>query len=117
MVFGWHTRVNAICARSVCLVYVLVGHECRGVTPLVPTEVVGGLCWNFRLLSIFMGDVGSGFLGLTLGHLCAGINVVCAELFLGMADIAECYCRCYLTCFVALCNGKRFRSSRHHAYQ
>ncbi|BCO09738.1 glycosyl transferase [Desulfolithobacter dissulfuricans] len=36
---------------------------------LLASAVLGFLCWNFPVARIFMGDAGSGFLGVTLGVL------------------------------------------------
>lgn len=68
--------VEAIC---VCvggaLLYVLLGSTDLAqptvwVTPvLLAAAVVGFLFWNFPPARIFMGDAGSGFLGITLGVL------------------------------------------------
>lgn len=62
-------------AVTVCLggivLFLLAGSP--GVTYIVPalllSAVVGFLFWNFPSAKIFMGDVGSGFLGLILGAL------------------------------------------------
>lgn len=75
--------VEAICASlGGALLYVLVGHEVGALTPLVLAAVVGGfLCWNFPPARIFMGDVGSGFLGITLGALALHSTLYAPELF------------------------------------
>jgi Fuc2NAc and GlcNAc transferase len=61
--------VEAIC---VCLggglLYWLTGHmEFATVPLLLALAVAGFLYWNFPPARIFMGDAGSGFLGITLG--------------------------------------------------
>jgi Fuc2NAc and GlcNAc transferase len=64
--------VEAIC---VCvggaLVYVLLGFAGTGwvIPVLLAAAVAGFLFWNFPPARIFMGDAGSGFLGITLGVL------------------------------------------------
>ena len=75
--------VEAICASlGGALLYVLVGHEVGAITPLVLAAVVSGfLCWNFPPARIFMGDVGSGFLGITLGALVLHSALYAPELF------------------------------------
>ncbi len=61
-------------AVSVCIsasiIYALVGTPDLMTLPLLlAASVAGFLCWNFPCARIFMGDVGSGFLGFTLGAL------------------------------------------------
>ncbi|AZP73105.1 glycosyltransferase family 4 protein [Pseudomonas poae] len=61
--------IEAICAcLGMCLLYVLSGHTSLVLLPLVLAMAVAGfLCWNFPPARIFMGDAGSGFLGIILG--------------------------------------------------
>ncbi|QIH09991.1 MULTISPECIES: glycosyltransferase family 4 protein [unclassified Pseudomonas] len=63
--------LEAIC---VCLggaaLYYLVGESASAILPMtLACAVLGFLFWNFPPARIFMGDAGSGFLGLTLGTL------------------------------------------------
>lgn len=63
--------VEALC---VCLggglLYMLLGHAQAALSPLLlACAVLGFLFWNFPPARIFMGDGGSGFLGITLGVL------------------------------------------------
>lgn len=51
-----------------CLIYWLSGSLTMVWPPLLLSmAVLGFLCWNFPPARIFMGDAGSGFLGITLG--------------------------------------------------
>ncbi|QKS82227.1 MraY family glycosyltransferase [Pseudomonas bijieensis] len=61
--------VEAICAcLGACLLYWLGGFDSLIAAPLVLAMAVGGfLYWNFPPARIFMGDAGSGFLGIILG--------------------------------------------------
>lgn len=63
--------VEAICAcLGACLLYWLGGFESLILAPLVLAMAVAGfLYWNFPPARIFMGDAGSGFLGIILGLL------------------------------------------------
>ncbi|WP_339532787.1 glycosyltransferase family 4 protein [Pseudomonas mucidolens] len=63
--------VEAICAcLGACLLYWLAGFDSLIVLPLVLAMAVAGfLYWNFPPARIFMGDAGSGFLGIILGLL------------------------------------------------
>jgi Fuc2NAc and GlcNAc transferase len=63
--------VEAICAcLGACLLYWLAGFDSLIVVPLALAMAVAGfLYWNFPPARIFMGDAGSGFLGIILGLL------------------------------------------------
>ncbi|MDR9874050.1 glycosyltransferase family 4 protein [Pseudomonas allii] len=63
--------IEAVCACSgACLVYWLTGHESLMLAPmLLAVAVLGFLYWNFPPAHIFMGDAGSGFLGVVIGVL------------------------------------------------
>lgn len=63
--------VEAICAcLGACLLYWLSGMDSLIWEPLLlAASVVGFLYWNFPPARIFMGDAGSGFLGMMLGGL------------------------------------------------
>lgn len=57
-----------ITCLSACALYGLAGHVQLMVPPaLLAMAVSGFLVWNFPPARIFMGDAGSGFLGLALG--------------------------------------------------
>lgn len=61
--------VEAICAcLGGCLLYALSGQQGMIWLPLLLAAAVGAfLVWNFPPAKIFMGDAGSGFLGVILG--------------------------------------------------
>lgn len=111
-------------AISVCLggalLYMLLGQDLAAVTPLVLAAVVGGfLCWNFPPARIFMGDVGSGFLGITLGALLLQAAVLAPALFwawlilLGVFIVDATF-----TLFRRVLRRDRiFEGHRTHAYQ
>jgi Fuc2NAc and GlcNAc transferase len=63
--------VEAICACvGACIVYWIGGYGSLGIAPaMLAMAVLGFLIWNFPPARIFMGDAGSGFLGLVLGVL------------------------------------------------
>lgn len=55
---------------GMCLVYWFSGSvELIWVPLILAAAVAGFLCWNFPPARIFMGDAGSGFLGIVLGGL------------------------------------------------
>ncbi len=52
------------------LLYVLIGERVLAITPLLlAAAVLGFLYWNLPSARIFLGDSGSGFLGIVLGGL------------------------------------------------
>lgn len=63
--------VEAICVcLGGCLIYALSGHSELIASPLLlAAAVCGFLFWNFPPARIFMGDAGSGFLGVILALL------------------------------------------------
>lgn len=63
--------IEAVCAcAGACLVYGLTGHQSLIFAPmLLAVAVTGFLYWNFPPARIFMGDAGSGFLGVVIGVL------------------------------------------------
>lgn len=63
--------VEAICVLlGGALLYWLTGHSQQLLLPLALAAAVAGfLCWNLPPARIFMGDAGSGFLGIMLGGL------------------------------------------------
>lgn len=80
--------IASIEAITVCLggslAYVFsaapVGQDWQ-IPVLLLSAVTGFLFWNFPKASIFMGDSGSGFLGLILGLLSIRAAQLCPELF------------------------------------
>lgn len=61
--------LEAICVcLGGALLYVLSGNSAMALLPLIlASAVLGFLFWNFPPARIFMGDAGSGFLGVMLG--------------------------------------------------
>jgi len=63
--------IEAICvAVGGCILYAIAGQPMAGASSaMLAATVAGFLVWNFPPAKIFMGDGGSGFLGITLGAL------------------------------------------------
>lgn len=113
--------VEAISACSgACLVYWLTGHEELILTPmLLSVAVLGFLYWNFPPARIFMGDAGSGFLGIVIGVLSLQATSVASEMLwvwlilLGVFIVDATY-----TLGRRLLRGdKVYEAHRSHAYQ
>ncbi|KTC46188.1 glycosyl transferase [Pseudomonas fluorescens ABAC62] len=116
--------IASIEAISACmgasLVYWLSGHEGLIVAPLLLAfAVLGFLYWNFPPARIFMGDAGSGFLGVVIGVLSLQAAWVASELLwvwlilLGVFIVDATY-----TLGRRLLRGdKVYEAHRSHAYQ
>lgn len=113
--------VEAICVcLGACGVYWLGGYEQLMVLPVILIMAVGGfLYWNFPPAKIFMGDAGSGFLGIALGLLSLQAAWVSSELFwcwlilLGVFVVDATF-----TLIRRLLRGdKVYEAHRSHAYQ
>jgi len=102
------------------LLYVVSGNFDFAWGPVaLALAVAGFLYWNFPPARIFMGDAGSGFLGITLGFLslqAAWVNpaLLWGWLILLGVFIVDATC----TLFVRLLRGdKVYEAHRSHAYQ
>ncbi|MCF8026408.1 MAG: glycosyltransferase family 4 protein [Desulfobacteraceae bacterium] len=74
-----------VCAGGIVL-FLISGANTDGmwlVPALLAAAAAGFLVWNFPKARIFMGDAGSGFLGLVLGVMSIAAGWVAAELFWG----------------------------------
>lgn len=113
--------VEAIC---VCiggaLLYALLGSSALALAPLLLAAAVAGfLCWNFPPARIFMGDAGSGFLGLILAVLSLQAAWFKAELLWSWAILLGVFVvDATLTLLRRLLRGdKVYEAHRSHAYQ
>ncbi len=86
---------------------------------LLASTVFGFLFWNFPRARIFMGDAGSGFLGITLGVLSIYSSWVAPQLFwswlilLGIFNVDA-----TLTLLCRMLSGEKvYIAHRNHAYQ
>lgn len=113
--------VEAICAcMGACLIYTMCGYsDLIGLPLLLAAAVAGFMFWNFPPAKIFMGDAGSGFLGLVLGLLSLQAAWVSSQLFwawlilLGVFIVDATF-----TLVRRLIRGdKVYEAHRSHAYQ
>lgn len=86
---------------------------------LLACSVLGFLCWNFPPAKIFMGDAGSGFLGVTLGILALQSAWVSTNLFWGWLILLGVFIvDATVTLIRRLVRGdKVYEAHRSHAYQ
>lgn len=108
------------CCLGACLIYWLGGFDDLIWGPLVLSmAVLGFLVWNFPPARIFMGDAGSGFLGITLGMLSlqaawSDTRLIWVWLVLLGVFIVD----ATLTLFRRLVRGEKvYEAHRSHAYQ
>lgn len=113
--------VEAMCACfGMCALYWISGHAQLMWAPLfLGGAATGFLIWNFPPAKIFMGDAGSGFLGIILGILSLQAAHVDSRLLwawlilLGVFIVDATY-----TLFRRLIRGdKVYEAHRSHAYQ
>ena len=114
--------IEALATTLIVAIIFLVAFEERdmfAVNLLMFSAVAGFVAWNFPPAKIFMGDVGSGFLGLMLGALAlysASIETVMLWIWLillGVFIVDSTY-----TLIHRLIRGERvYEAHRSHAYQ
>lgn len=113
--------VEAICACvAMCLLYILSGHTELVFLPLALVAAVAGfLCWNFPPARIFMGDAGSGFLGIILGIFSIQAAWVSSQLLWAWLIVLGVFAvDATFTLIRRLVRGdKVYEAHRSHAYQ
>lgn len=113
--------VEAICVcAGGALLYVLLGQPTLALVPvLLAAAVAGFLCWNFPPARIFMGDAGSGFLGLILAVLSLQAAWFKAELLWSWVILLGVFVvDATFTLLRRLLRGdKVYEAHRSHAYQ
>jgi Fuc2NAc and GlcNAc transferase len=113
---------EAICvclsAALLCLVLGIDGGSLV-LSLLLAAAVFGFLMWNFPPAKIFMGDAGSGFLGLVLGALSLQAGWVSPELLWGWLILLGVFIvDATYTLARRLLRGERiYEAHRSHAYQ
>lgn len=116
--------IASIEAITVCvggaLLYALIGKPMLAAAPLLLAACVGGfLVWNFPPARIFMGDAGSGFLGLVLGGMTLQAACVTPQLLWGWLILLGVFIvDATFTLLRRLLRGdKVYEAHRSHAYQ
>ena len=113
--------VEAVCACfGACLLYAMSGQSGSIWAPLLLGACVAGfLCWNFPPAKIFMGDAGSGFLGIMLGVLSLQAGWISAQLLWGWLILMGVFIvDATFTLLRRLIRGDRiYEAHRSHAYQ
>ncbi|WP_248805793.1 MraY family glycosyltransferase [Pseudomonas sp. MWU13-2100] len=113
--------IEALCAcLGACLLYWLGGFSGLFWVPLIlAMAVVGFLYWNFPPARIFMGDAGSGFLGIALGAISLQAAWVSSALLWGWLILLGVFVvDATFTLLRRLIRGDRvYEAHRSHAYQ
>lgn len=113
--------VEAICAcLGACLLYWLTGvTELIWLPVVMAVAVAGFLYWNFPSARIFMGDAGSGFLGVVLGILSLQAAWVSSQLLWGWLILLGVFIvDATFTLLRRLMRGEKvYEAHRSHAYQ
>jgi Fuc2NAc and GlcNAc transferase len=102
------------------LLYLFSGHPSHAILPLfLGASVLGFLFWNYPPAKIFMGDAGSGFLGIILGILALHAAWTDFHLFWGWLILFGIFIvDATLTLLRRLLYRKKIhRPHRSHAYQ
>jgi len=108
-----------VCAGG-ALLYLATGHAALAAVPLVVAAAAAGfLYWNFPRARIFMGDAGSGFLGIVLGLLSLQAGWVEPQLFWSWVILLGVFTvDASVTLLRRLMRGdKVYEAHRSHAYQ
>jgi len=113
--------VEALCVcLGGALLYLLTGHAPVAWLPLaLAAAVVGFLVWNFPPARIFMGDAGSGFLGIVLGIMSLQAGTVSPPLLWAWLVLLGVFVvDATVTLLRRLIRGdKVYQAHRSHAYQ
>jgi Fuc2NAc and GlcNAc transferase len=113
--------VEAICVcLGAAIIYLLTGHSYLLLLPLLlACAVAGFLFWNFPPAKIFMGDAGSGFLGIILGCLSLqGAWISSQFLWVWLILLGVFIVDATVTLIRRLIRGdKVYEAHRSHAYQ
>ena len=116
--------IAGIEAVTVCLggavLYALSAGDSLWMVPvLLLSAVAGFLVWNFPKARIFMGDAGSGFVGMVLGVLSLQAAGVAPQLFWGWVILLGAFVvDATVTLLRRMRRGERiYQAHRSHAYQ
>jgi len=113
--------VHTICvACGGALLYFMHGESDAAVLPLLlACATAGFLAWNFPPARIFLGDAGSGFLGILIGAMSLQAAQVSADLFWSWLILQGVFIvDATVTLLRRLLRGERvYEAHRTHAYQ
>jgi Fuc2NAc and GlcNAc transferase len=102
------------------LLFLLADEPALSLAPLTLAAAAGGfLCWNFPRAKIFMGDAGSGFLGIVMGILSLSAAWVAPHLLWAWVVLLGVFIvDATITLLRRLVKGEKvYEAHRSHAYQ
>jgi Fuc2NAc and GlcNAc transferase len=109
-----------VCAGAALIIAPLSPYQSIWLLPLLlAASVLGFLFWNFPPAKIFMGDAGSGFLGLMVGGLSIQATLISPHMFWVWVILLGAFIvDSTLTLFRRLIKGEKiYEAHRSHAYQ
>jgi Fuc2NAc and GlcNAc transferase len=113
------SQAVSVCGVA-CVIYLIGGHPSLLLVPLcMAAAALGFLRWNWPPARIFMGDVGSGFVGLMIGGMALqAAHEVPDYLWVWAILMAVFICDATWTLLRRLLRGKRvYEAHRSHGYQ
>ena len=113
-------EVITVCLSTVLLSRIAAPGTELWIAPLVlASATLGFLVWNWPPARIFMGDIGSGFLGFMLAALSLQAGWVASRLFWSWMIVFGVFAvDATVTLMVRIVRGERFyEAHRNHAYQ
>lgn len=108
-----------LCGGMVILALLFTTLQNLWLPLLVLCASAGFLCWNFPPARIFMGDAGSGFLGLILAAVILQMTQIAPQLFWSGVVLYACFIvDATYTLAIRLLQGKKmYEAHRSHGYQ
>lgn len=113
------SQAVSVCGVA-CVIYLIGGHASLLLVPLCMAAAAAGfLGWNWPPARIFMGDVGSGFVGLMIGGIALQAGHEVPEyLWVWAILMAVFICDATWTLLRRLLRGEKvYQAHRSHAYQ
>ena len=108
-----------VCVGALILHFLTSDTQTWVIIATLLTAVSGFLIWNFPPAKIFMGDAGSGFIGLTLGLLSIHSAFFNPDFFIAWLILLALFIvDSTLTLLRRICSGQKVHEAhRSHAYQ
>lgn len=108
-----------VCCSGIVFYWISSYAFASGILLILMAAVIGFLFWNFPVAKIFMGDAGSGFLGIMIGGLSIQAAWVSAPLFFAWLIVLGVFIvdATWTLIHRLLQQQKIYEAHRSHAYQ
>jgi len=109
-----------VCLGGIVLTHIINSPNINSLGPLLLLgSTTGFLFWNFPKAKVFMGDAGSGFVGIMVGAFAVNALNISIELFWAWVILLGCFVvDATVTLFRRMLRGRTFyKAHRGHAYQ